>query len=223
MINLKLDYRLKEIVSNVKGSVICDIGCDHGKVTHYLLSNGMVDFAYISDISAPSLDKAVKLLDSYNYQDKYKAIVSDGFNEYPKDVNIDTAIISGMGGYEIVKILSESKTLVNRYVLQPQHNEYDVKLYLSTHGYNITRDYIIKQKDKFYNIIVCEKGGRTYNNSELYFGEENFIRKSPDFVDFLDFEYSKTVNIIDKISDDKKYILKGYLDLIKISKTRLGE
>ena len=72
MNKIKLDYRLSEIASNVTGKVICDIGCDHGKLSYHLLNAGVVDFAYISDISAPSLEKAVNLLNYYNLQQKYK-------------------------------------------------------------------------------------------------------------------------------------------------------
>ena len=223
MNKIKLDYRLSEIASNVTGKVICDIGCDHGKLSYHLLNTGVVDFVYISDISAPSLEKAINLLNYNNLHKKYNAIVSDGFMAYPKDVKIDTAIISGMGGIEIKKILSNNEICVKKYVLQPQHNEYDLKVYLITNGYNILKDYIIKQKDKFYNVIVCEKGERQYEEYELYFGKENFILNKPDFRAYLDFELDKTNKIVECVDENKKIKLNKYLDLIAYAMSRLGD
>ena len=42
-----------------------DVGCDHGYCTLYMLENGLCRTACISDISAPSLAKAEKLLLRY--------------------------------------------------------------------------------------------------------------------------------------------------------------
>ncbi|MBO7218506.1 MAG: SAM-dependent methyltransferase [Clostridia bacterium] len=223
MNKIKLDYRLSEIAKHVNGSVICDIGCDHGKLSYHLLNTGVVDFVYISDISAPSLEKAVNLLNYHNLQQKYNAIVSDGFKAYPTNISIDTAIISGMGGIEIKKILSNNNTNVKKYVLQPQHNEYDLKEYLANNGYNILKDYIIKQKDKFYNIIVCEKGSREYEDFELYFGKENFNLNMPDFRSYLNFELDKTNKIVECVDENKKIKLKKYLDMITYAISRLGD
>ena len=223
MNKIKLDYRLSEIASHVSGDVICDIGCDHGKLSYHLLSHSIVNFAYISDISAPSLEKAINLLNNNNLQQKYNSIVSDGFKAYPTNVEIDTAIISGMGGIEIKKILTDNKLEVKKYVLQPQHNEYDLKEYLANNGYNILKDYIIKQKDKFYNVIVCEKGIRDYEEYELYFGKENFNLNKPDFKAYLNFELDKTIKIIECVDENKKIKLKKYLDIINYAISRLGD
>ena len=132
------------------------------------------------------------------------------------------AIISGMGGIEIKKILSNNNIDVKKYVLQPQHNEYDLKDYLIHNNYNIIKDYIIKQKDKFYNIIVCEKGNREYSDNELYFGEENFRLNKDDFKAYLKYELDKTTNLLNCVDENKKVKLKKYLDIIEKSLSRLG-
>lgn len=222
MINIKLDLRLSEIFSCVTGPIVADIGCDHGKVSFNLLKSNIADFVYISDISAPSLDKAINLLNENGFAGKFKAIVSDGFKEYDTNITIDTAIISGMGGYEITNILKSNLVNVKKFVLQPQHNESDLKRYLIDNNYNILKDYIIKQKDKFYNVIVCVKGEREYSEYEEFFGEENFTRNSADFIHYLEYEYQKTMKIIDSVDEDRKSILLKYLDLINKAKSRLG-
>ena len=45
-----------------EADVFADIGCDHGYCTQYMLKNRRCRLAYISDISAGSLQKARTLL-----------------------------------------------------------------------------------------------------------------------------------------------------------------
>ena len=57
----KLSKRLQVIADLVNKNNVCDVGCDHGKLVEYLLSNKIVDYAIVSDISQPSLNKAIEL------------------------------------------------------------------------------------------------------------------------------------------------------------------
>ena len=85
-----------------EGKVFADVGCDHGYIAEMVIKSGKYEKVILSDVSAKSLQKAVDLLSSY--QDKVTFIVSDGFLKY--DQTPDEAIIAGMGGEEIIKILS---------------------------------------------------------------------------------------------------------------------
>ena len=98
----KLGKRLEVIASLVNCKRIADVGCDHGKLAYYLLDNGIVDYAVVSDISKPSLNKAVDILSKTKYNFDY--ICCDGLTGY-KGYNIDQCIIAGMGGDEIIKII----------------------------------------------------------------------------------------------------------------------
>ena len=61
----KLTKRLQVIFDLVSSRVIADVGCDHGKLTKALFDENKIDFAYVSDISKLSLEKAIKLLKDY--------------------------------------------------------------------------------------------------------------------------------------------------------------
>ena len=72
----KLGKRLEVIASLVDCKRIADVGCDHGKLAYYLLDNGISDYAVVSDISRPSLNKAVDILSKTKYNFDY--ICCDG-------------------------------------------------------------------------------------------------------------------------------------------------
>jgi len=197
----KLTKRLRTIAHVVTGKVICDVGCDHGKLTEYLLSSNKVNFAYVSDISQESLDKAINLLSSRNLP--YKAICTDGLIGYAGIENIDECIISGMGGHEIINIIKSSPIDINSFVLSPQHNIIDVKEFMLTKNYDITFDIIIKDKHKFYNIFKCQKISNKINYSkyDLMFGKDNFTNRNSDIKEYIEYELCKLICLSQKVSD----------------------
>ncbi|MBR2623110.1 MAG: tRNA (adenine(22)-N(1))-methyltransferase TrmK [Clostridia bacterium] len=91
----------------VKAETFADVGCDHGYCSEYMLKNDLCERAILSDISKGSLAKAETLLAPYIRQGRATSVLGDGFLGVPKDV--DEVLIAGMGGSEIVSILSDEK------------------------------------------------------------------------------------------------------------------
>ena len=214
MKTVKLSARLQALADMVsEDRIVCDVGCDHGKLAYNLLKSQVVDYVYISDISKSSLQKAIDLLTRNNMN--FTAICCDGLSKYD-GVELDECIIAGMGGEEIIKIISNSKAKVNSYILSPQHNIIETKKFILGLDYKITFDIIIKDKDKFYNIIKCEKSQikQKYTELDLYFGKDSFINKSSDIDEFIDFEINKNVELIKLVNKDKVSKIRSYLDLL---------
>lgn len=165
--------RIAEICSHLtKTEVFADIGCDHGFCAQYMLERALCERAYITDISADSLRKAERLLAPYLAAGKCVSVCCDGLEGLAELPTL--ALIAGMGGEEIVKILS--RALPQKLVLQPMKNAPKVRAFLVEHGYKILRDYTFG-KDKFYDIIVCKRGEDGYSPWETEFGRDNL--KSP--------------------------------------------
>ncbi len=205
------------IAKLVDNRVVAAIGCDHGKLAKYLLDNSIVDFVYISDISQPSLTKAIDLLDGYH--GKFTAICCDGLSGYSD--NIDIAIIAGMGGREIIKIIENSPINIDKYILSPQHNIVDVKKFLLAKGYQIVYDIVVKDSNKFYNIIKCDKHCKQtkLTQFDLVFGKDNFVDVDSDIDEFLTVEYDKFSQI--KVSNQtKQRQINNYLSDIKLAQKR---
>ena len=158
-------------------SLFADVGCDHGYCTEYMLKNGLCERAIVSDISRGSLEKAQTLLAPYLATGVATAVLGGGFVGVPKDV--DEVLIAGMGGGEIVGILSDKKFgfMPKRFVFQPMHDAPKLRRYILENGGYIERDFTFED-GKFYDVLV---GGREdganenvpYSDAEYEFGREN--------------------------------------------------
>lgn len=176
-----MDNRLETLFSLAgEGETFLDVGCDHGLVSEKALKSGKFKRVIITDISAKSLQKAVKLLKPYG--DRVTALVADGFTGINENASV--AFIAGMGGEEITKILSSGNTLPNKMVLSPQGHSDKVRVALVNLGYEIIRDFTLFSANKYYDAILAEKTGKVtkYNQLQYKYGKENLLKKPADFI-----------------------------------------
>lgn len=152
-----------------------DVGCDHGYCSEFVLKNRLCDKVIFSDVSKGSLQKAQTLLARFVKEGRAVGVLGDGFYGVPKDT--EQVLIAGMGGSEIVSILSDKKYgFIPRYfVFQPMHDSEKLRRYLIENGAYIHRDFTFED-GKFYDLIVGENGKtetQTYTDAEYEFGKEN--------------------------------------------------
>ena len=181
----KLDKRLRAVVDNICGEALADIGCDHGKVTVCALLENKVKNAIACDISQKSLDKAVALAKAYNLVN-IDFRQGDGLTQI-EDGEADCAVIAGMGGREIISILSYMPQGIRRFVLVAHKNTIELRSYLSSKNLYIDKDFIVEQSGKFYDIIVATlDSGKSCDLSEkqLYLGKNSY--DNADYVRFID-------------------------------------
>lgn len=218
----KLSFRLAKIRQFVTGKRVADIGCDHGKLVADLFERKLIEYAFVSDISEPSVNKAVKLLSEKGYN--FDFAVADGLDAIKEDFQIDEVVISGMGGLEIIKILSANRTNVKSFVLQPQNNELKLKKYLIKNKYKIVRDVIVKDKHMYYNVLKVVAGDKKQHLSEfeLRFGKDNF-NGNIDFEDYLKYLNTKYSSILANMPFLKKQKLKKELKYLNKAYKKLGE
>lgn len=170
----------------VQSNTFADVGCDHGYCTEYMLKNGLCKRAIFSDISKGSLQKAQTLLSSFVDSGVAIPVLGDGFFGVPNTV--EQVLIAGMGGSEMVSILSDKKYgfIPKRFVLQPMHDAEKLRRFLLTSGATIVRDFTFAD-GKFYDVIVGEypaKDGTSckYTEAEIEFGKDNLREMSEAFV-----------------------------------------
>ncbi|MBQ7351884.1 MAG: SAM-dependent methyltransferase [Clostridia bacterium] len=214
----KLGKRLSVIAGQVSGKRVADVGCDHGKLAKYLFDNKKVESMILSDISEPSLRKAIDLISPKGYNCEY--ICCDGLKGYA-DKKIDECVISGMGGEEIIKIISTSPINIDSFILSPQRDIITTKKFMLEKGFSIIFDIVIKEKEKFYNVFKCVKKECVEEISEfdLYFGKTNFESNQSDLEEFVDFEIKKVQNILDRQSEKSNKHL-NYLAILNQYKKR---
>ena len=170
----KLDKRLRAVVDNVEGKTFADIGCDHGKVTVCALIEGRAQQAIACDISQKSLDKAVKLAKTYGLN-SVQFRCADGLKQIA-DNEVDCVVIAGMGGKEIMSILTDIPQGIKRFVLVAHKNTIELREFLSSKDLYIDKDFVVEQGGKFYNIIVAISGNGKVcelSEEELYLGKNS--------------------------------------------------
>ena len=162
-----------------------DVGCDHGYCTEYMLKNDLCRFAVFSDVSRGSLAKAQALLSEYVEAGRAKSVLGDGF--FGVEKTTEQVLIAGMGGGEMISILSHPKYgfLPKRFVLQPMHDSEKLRRYIHERGGHILRDYTFFD-GKFYDVIVGvaqAETPQTYTAAEYEFGRENLRDMPQAFID----------------------------------------
>ena len=197
------------MVDNISGVVLADVGCDHGKIGLTALKEGRIAKAIESDVSQPSLDKAI-LLAKEEGLTSVEFIRCDGFDGY-RDNQVDVAVIAGMGGREIVKILDRQVHGIVRYVLLA-HSDVDyLRRYLAEGGYVRVRDYVVESCKKFYNLIVATRGRENPSYREIMLGNNSIT--DPTFCRFVENELAKIGAYAEFVATDSQ--IKRYYDLLQ--------
>ena len=183
----KYSKRIQTLCALLKPvDTFADIGCDHGYCTLYMLENGLCKSAIFADISKGSLHKAEVLLEDYVKQGKAKGVLGNGFYGVPKDTQ--EVLIAGMGGSEIVDILSHQKYgfIPKYFVLQPMHDAEKLRRFILKNGGYIDRDFTFFD-GKYYDVIVggVDENIKTqkYSDIEYELGRENLKTFPKAFVD----------------------------------------
>ncbi len=172
--NTRLNAVLHELN---EGDKVADIGCDHGIVAN-LAVEITKNPVFATDISAPSLHKAMQLAETCGNDDRLICRLGDGLEPVANE-DIDTVVIAGMGGHEIIRILSRATRRYKKYILVPHRDAKRLREYLVENDYSVIKDTAIISEGKYYWVIVCGgEGGAIYSSFELYFGKtENDERR----------------------------------------------
>ncbi len=165
-----LSKRLQSIVDEI-GTVetLADIGTDHGKLVMYALGRGSAERAFAVDISPNSLIKAKRCAEEKGLSQKIEFLCGDGLK--PLDEVPDVVVIAGMGGNEIVKILSE-RIIDTKFILVPHQDAHVVRRFLCENEFAIVKDFVIFD-GKYYTIIVAQKGQCRYTEQQIILGGNN--------------------------------------------------
>jgi len=188
-----LSIRLQRACALIPYGTACvaDIGCDHGFLSRELIVRNGVKKVIAVDISPQSLEKARLLAEHHNLESRI--ITRCGFGLRPiSRSEADIAVIAGMGGGEIIKILSDSERAdgIEKFILLPHKDVTLLREYLSGRTL-IVSDRTIKDKGKFYDLIETAPGAEKLTETEIYFNKSDISAPSLDFIERLGVELSK--------------------------------
>ena len=154
---IKLSKRLTAIAGYIeKGSDVADIGTDHGYLPVYLAQNGLVRRIIASDISEESLEAAKRSAAKYGFANKITFINAPGLAGISEH-EVDTIVMSGMGGETISGILAEAPWTKHprvRIIMQPQTKLDIICLWLRDSGYVIQDAELVRDRGRFYVVML---------------------------------------------------------------------
>ena len=209
---MKINNRLKLVGDYVdKGSVPLDIGCDHAKLSIYLLKEKNFPFVYASDNKIGPLNQARENVNYYNLAYKIELIKAEGLNSL--NDKIDTITITGMGGLTINKMFLENKnklTNIKTIILSPNNFIKEVRETINKLGYYLKDEELVEESNKLYHILVFSKGNKTYSDKELYLGPILMTKNKEIIKKYYRNELSNLNNLLlnNKIPKEKKEELK---------------
>ena len=206
--------RIELIASLSKDSKsLLDIGCDHAYALIEAVKNYNVKHGIASDINDGPLENAKNNIKLNNLDSVIDVIKSDGL----KNINsfFDTIIISGMGGILIKSILENDldKIINKKIIIEANSDSYLVRKFLTSNNFIISDEYAIIDNNKYYEIIVFEKGNRFYTKYELTYGPKLLEKRDKVFLNEIRNKLDKLEkylpNITDTILKDEKLVIRN--------------
>lgn len=168
---MKLSKRLQSIANLVPhNSIVGDIGTDHGYIPGYLIENNISKRVIGTDISKGSLEKIIEYVNNNGYSERIFPRLGDGL-EAIKPFEVDTIIIAGMGGLLIRDILEKDKDVtksVVNFIFQPMIAAKELREYLLNNNFEIIREEIVREENKFYEIIFAREGKSSVSDEFYY-------------------------------------------------------
>ena len=216
---MKISDRLKKIGDLAEANSFClDIGCDHALLDIYLVKKNINIKAIASDVKEGPLNHARENIKKEHLENEIEVRLGDGLSTYSEGV--DTIIISGMGGRNIIgifkykpKILKKIKTII----VSPNNYQEDVKRFLCHNGFIIDDEILVKDGKIIYQIIKLKKGKKRYNKKEYFFGPILLTKKDKLFREYFEREIKSReilINILPKNYKLKKYVIKKEIKMI---------
>lgn len=199
-----ISERIRALVAELPAvRLLADVGCDHGRIAALALAEGKAERVLLTDISAASLKKAERLLAAEIAAGRARAVCCDGLTG--ADEPPDACVIAGMGGREMISILSAAPFAPGFLVLSPQKNAEELRDWLVGNGYRIARDYTLRE-GKYYDVIAAARGRDSLTRAERAFGRTNLAERGEAFLRRTREEFRKTERYLraDRLSEDSR-------------------
>lgn len=165
---MELSNRLKAVANLVSlGSVVCDVGCDHGYVPIYLVQEKRCRRVIAMDVNEGPLTQAREHIRAAGLGEYIETRLSDGVSAL-SEREADCLIIAGMGGRLTIRILTEgAKKLesIKELILQPQSEIRAVREYLRMQGYHICQEDMVFEDGKYYPMMKATRVSENAQNS----------------------------------------------------------
>lgn len=182
---MKLSKRLQAIFNMVPHGVAADVGSDHGKLIISLYEKKIITRGYAIENKIGPYHRLLQAIEEHGLIDYVIPLLSDGISDLP--ISVNTVIIAGMGGNNIIKILkAHPHKLKNvKTIIVDAHNAIpEVRKEITNMGYVIADEDIVNEDGIYYEIIKFIKGDiAILNEPDIEFGPKLRNEKSLVFIE----------------------------------------
>lgn len=217
-----LSIRLSKVAEFVpQGAKLLDVGSDHAYLPIALVEAGKISSAIAGEVVKGPYESALANVAESQLKQHIDVRLANGLAAFTQDDKVTAITICGMGGRLIAEILDAGKdklTQVERLILQPNNREDDLRRWLSSNGFIIVAETILKENDKIYEIIVAEQGQEELTARESRFGKFLPGEKSVVFVEKWEREINKLSFALNQVPEDNhadRSIILQKIDSIK--------
>lgn len=186
-------------------SHVGDIGTDHALLLCALARDPLwVESTLIGiEYQEGPLQQARSNLKRFGLEDRVELRLGYGFEPLQVD-EVDTAVLSGLGGRTIVDIVlsaGEKSSSLSHLCVQPQRDIAMVRRSLLANGFSLWKEDMIKDRGQYYFCISFKPGveKRSFSDLELKIGPLLLQEKHPLLCSFLLEREEKLRNIIENI------------------------
>jgi len=201
--------RLEKISSYISDNEkVLDVGCDQALLSKILAKRKIYSIA--SDLRPNIIENAKKNLTPLEKE----YITFSVSNGVPTILNEEyTLVLSGMGAHTILDILKNSNYRFNKIITISNNNNDMLRTEMSKLNYYVLEEEIIKEKGKFYNLIVFDNVKRDYSKEQILVGinhknkellkekNEYLIKKYTSILNIANNE--KLIDIVNTLKDYK--------------------
>ena len=222
---MRLSKRLKAITEFIdKDDKIIDIGCDHALLDIYLKEEYPNINIIASDIHEGAIKQAKKNIEKHDLDKEIDVRIGDGLTVVDND-EYDTIVISGMGYYTIVDILSNTEKLKNvkKIIIQSNTDVVKLRKHVIKLGYKISNEKLVEDKDIIYTIIEFVPGEEKYDYKQIYFGPKLMENKDELFSEYYSKKLLKYENLLLQLPKNNIVSKLHHMKLIKILKEEVEE
>ncbi|MCD8129808.1 MAG: class I SAM-dependent methyltransferase [Lachnospiraceae bacterium] len=177
---------------------VCDIGCDHGYLSIYLLQQKKAHHMIAMDVNRGPLERAAENARLFGMEERMELRLSDGLKKVSPG-EADFFVCAGMGGKLVMKIMSDHPRVtasMKGALLQPQSDIGAVRRFVYELGWHIEQEDIVFEQDgggrktgKYYPLFLAVPGREeTPSEEELAYGSLEKQRNPGILQDFLHYQ-----------------------------------
>ena len=142
------------------GARVADIGCDHGKLSVYLIEKKIATHVIASDVAEGPLKRAIKTVKHAGLNDSIELRLADGADGIMRDdlgrPEVDVIVMAGIGGMLALQMVEKNIDIyrdIDCFIIQAQSNLDVLRLKMEDFGFTMIDEDMVYEDGKFYTAI----------------------------------------------------------------------